>query len=334
MSISTSSRFVCESVSHDDGVSAAGCTCCFDPAMAASTSVSRRSLLRGIGLATAASAIGGGAFAQAPATQLAQTAPPVREISQIRDNLYRFRNNFHYSVFAVISAGVIATDPINADAARWLKEEIARRFNQPIRYVIYSHDHADHISGGQILAEQAIVVAHDNAKSVIVGEKRPTAVPNLTFSDAMTIELGGTVVDLKYVGRNHSDNSLVMIFPKVRTLFAVDFIPVNSVPFRDFPDAYLGDWIQSLKAVEAMDFDTLAPGHGPLGTKDHVRQYRTYMEELRDQVLTMARAGKSLDEMKATIKMEKYKDWSGYEQMLALNVEGMHRLVQTNRRGN
>ena len=41
-------------------------------------------------------------------------------------------------------AGVIATDPINADAARWLRAEIARRFNQPVRYLVYSHDHADY----------------------------------------------------------------------------------------------------------------------------------------------------------------------------------------------
>ena len=84
-----------------------------------------------------------GALAQQPPPQ-----PPVREITKIAGEVYRFRNNAHYSVFAVTPAGVIATDPINADAARWLKDEIQKRFNQPVRYVIYSHDHADHISGG------------------------------------------------------------------------------------------------------------------------------------------------------------------------------------------
>ena len=98
---------------------------------------------------------------------------PVREITKIAGEVYRFRNANHYSVFAVTSAGVIATDPINADAARWLKAEITRRFNQPIRYVVYSHDHADHISGGEVFADTAIVVAHENAKAAIVGERRP-----------------------------------------------------------------------------------------------------------------------------------------------------------------
>jgi glyoxylase-like metal-dependent hydrolase (beta-lactamase superfamily II) len=67
------------------------------------------------------------------------------------------------------------------------------------------------------------------------------------------------------MGRNHSDNSIVMRFPKERVLFAVDFIPVESVAFRDFPDAYIEDWIDSLQRMELMDFDILAPGHGPLG---------------------------------------------------------------------
>ena len=189
---------------------------------------------------------------------------PVREITQIKGNLYRFRNNFHYSVFVVTPAGIIATDPINAEAARWLKAELAKRFNLPVKYLLYSHDHADHISGGEVFADTAVVVSHDNAKRTIVGERRPTAVPQVTFSDNLTIELGGTVVELSHVGRNHSDNSVVMRFPAERVLFAVDFIPVNELPFRDFPDGWMPDWIDSLKRVEAMDFDVLAPGHGPV----------------------------------------------------------------------
>ena len=259
---------------------------------------------------------------------------PVREIARIAGEVYRFRNNFHYSVFAVTPAGIIATDPINADAARWLRAELTRRFNQPVKYLIYSHDHADHISGGEVFADTALVIAHENAKTAIIGEKRPTAVPQITFSERMTIELGGTVVELAYVGRNHSDNSIVMRFPKERLLFAVDFIPVESVAFRDFPDAYIEDWIESLKGVEAMDFDTLVPGHGPIGRKEHVRMHREYMEDLRGEVLRYAREGRSLEEMKQLIKLPKYEQWAGYQQMLPLNIEGMYRHVQLHRRPN
>lgn len=248
--------------------------------------------------------------------------------------MYRFRNNFHYSVVAATPEGIIATDPVNADAARWLKAEVAQRFGRPIRYVVYSHDHADHISGGEILADTAQVVAHENARRTIIAEKRPTAVPQVTFSDRMAIEVGGTTVELAYVGRNHSDNSIVMRFPKERLLFAVDFIPVKSVGFRDWPDAYIEDWIESLRRVETMDFDQLVPGHGPVGTKDDVRAFREYMEELRDEVLRLAREGKTEQEVVQAVKLLRFEGWGGYKEMFALNVAGMYRHVQAHRRPN
>jgi glyoxylase-like metal-dependent hydrolase (beta-lactamase superfamily II) len=286
---------------------------------------------RGLTLGVLAIALLAGVVPWAQSQQPPQ--PPVREITKIAGDVYRFRNAGHYSVFAVTPAGVIATDPINADAARWLKAEIAQRFKQPIRYVVYSHDHADHISGGEVFADTATVVAHDNAKAAIVGERRPTAIPQVTFSDRMAIELGGTVLELVYVGRNHSDNSLVMRFPRERILFAVDFIPVNSYSFRDFPDAYMPDWIESLQRVEVMEFDVLAPGHGPLGTKANVTSFREYLQDLRGEVIRYAREGKSVDEVKQLVTLPKYAAW-GPKEWFPLNVEGMYRLVQANRRPN
>jgi glyoxylase-like metal-dependent hydrolase (beta-lactamase superfamily II) len=267
---------------------------------------------------------------------VAQTPPaPVREITKIKDEVYRFRNNNHYSVFAVTSAGIIATDPINAAAATWLKDEMKKRWpDKPIKFVVYSHDHADHISGGEVWTDTATVVAHENARDPIIGEKRPTPPPQVTFSEKATIELGGTVAELNWVGRNHSNNSVVLRFPKEKVIFAVDFIPVKGVAFRDFPDAYLDEWIDSLRKVEAMDFEILAPGHGALGSKADVTNFRLYLEDLRAQVLTAARAGKSLEETKKSVDLSKYKDWGGYEQMSQLNIEGVYRLVQGTRRPN
>ncbi len=264
----------------------------------------------------------------------AQDAPK-RKIVQISGDLYRFQNNFHYSVFLVTSEGVIATDPIDADAARWLKTEIADRFGKRIRYVVYSHDHADHIAGGEVFAvDGAIVVAHEKAKRTIIGENRPTVVPQITFKKRMTLELGGKTVELSYLGKNHSDNMIVMRFPEERTLFAVDFIPVKSVAFKDFPDSYLPEWIESLARVERMDFDILAPGHGSLGTKADVTAFREYMTDLTDQVRAQARMGKSLEETKAAVDLSKYSDWGQFEAWSPLNIEGAYQRIQLNRRGN
>jgi len=149
----------------------------------------------------------------------------------------------------------------------------------------------------------------------------------------MTIELGGKTVELSYVGPNHSNNSVVMRFPAERALFAVDFIPVRGVAFRNLPAAYIPDWMEALKRVEAMDFDILVPGHGPLGKKADVGAFRGYMESLYAEVITQTRAGKSLEEMQQTIRLDEYKEWSQYEKFLPLNIEGMHRRIILHRRG-
>ena len=158
--------------------------------------------------------------------------------------------------------------------------------------------------------------------------------PDITFADALTIELGGKSVELSYVGRSHSDNMIVMRFPAERVLFAVDFIPIKTVAWKNLTDAYIPDWIEAIKMVEGMDFDILAPGHGSLGTVEDATAFRAYMEALYDAVLKASREGKTLDEIKAAIRLPEYKDWHNYETHLPLNIEGVYNQIDLHRRGN
>ena len=115
--------------------------------------------------------------------------------------------------------GVIVTDPINQDAAIWLRDEIKRRFDKPIHYLIYSHDHRDHSAGGEVFAiGGTIIIGGENTKRAIIAEGRPTAVPMITFKRRMSVYLGGKTVELTYVGRDHSDNSIIITFPDERVL--------------------------------------------------------------------------------------------------------------------
>ncbi|NNE22346.1 MAG: MBL fold metallo-hydrolase [Rhizobiales bacterium] len=261
--------------------------------------------------------------------------PPKRAITQITGDLWRFQNNFHYSVFLVTPAGIIATDPINAEAATWLKKKLATQFQKDVKYVILSHDHADHSAGAEVFANAgAIVIAHERAKVQIIGERRPTAVPDITFKEQMTVELGGKSLELKYLGKNHSDNMIIMHFPAERALFAVDFIPVKTVAFKNFPDAYIPEWIDSLRKVEAMDFDILVPGHGRIGNRADVVAFREYMQFLHAKVLNALRLGKSLEATKAEIDLSHWRDWGQFEAWSPLNIEGMYERLGLNRRGN
>jgi glyoxylase-like metal-dependent hydrolase (beta-lactamase superfamily II) len=285
---------------------------------------------------TAVFAVALGLFAAAGAlatNAVAQEAK--REITQIKGDLYRFQNNFHFSVFYVTSEGIVVTDPINAEAAAWLLAELGKRFEQPVKYLILSHDHPDHSSGGEVFVDAgATVIAHARAKEVILGEGRPTAVPDITFEKRLDLNLGGKLVELRYLGKNHSDNSIVMRFPEESVLFAVDFIPVKTVAYRDLNDAYLKGWIKSLRKVEHMDFEILAPGHGKLGDKSDVTLFRNYFSDLYDQVLAAARARKSLEETKASLDLSAYKDMAMFDKWGPLNIEGVYTRIQLNRRGN
>ncbi|MFQ5534969.1 MAG: MBL fold metallo-hydrolase [Sphingomonadales bacterium] len=249
---------------------------------------------------------------------------PKRSIVHVAGDLYRFQNNFHFSVFLVTGEGVIVADPINADTAKWLKAEIRSRFNQPVRYVIYSHDHADHISGGEVFADSAIFVAQDKAKAKIAAAGR-TATPAITFRDFMTIELGGKRVELIFPGPSHSDNLIVMRFPDERALFVVDVASVKRLPYRTLGDYHFPEAITALERIETIDFDILVPGHGPMGTRQDVSDHKGYLEDAYAAVREAKASGMSLRQAQASIKLEKYKDWTQYDAWRNENIEGLWR---------
>ena len=93
---------------------------------------------------------------------------PTRAITEIADDLYWAQNDNHHSVFLVTDDGIILADPINADFAAWMKTEIAERFGVPVRYVVYSHHHWDHASGGAVFEDTAQFVAHESFPANLV----------------------------------------------------------------------------------------------------------------------------------------------------------------------
>jgi glyoxylase-like metal-dependent hydrolase (beta-lactamase superfamily II) len=103
-----------------------------------------------------------GEDAPAPAPAEAEAEGPTRSIVNVTGDLYLAQNNNHHTVFLVTDEGIIMSDPINRDFSTWLKGEMEARFNQPVRYVLYSHSHWDHASGGEVFADTAEFVGHEN----------------------------------------------------------------------------------------------------------------------------------------------------------------------------
>jgi len=264
-------------------------------------------------------ALGGMAQAQAPA----QPQRPLTEVTKVdgTDGVYIWRNQNHQAMFIVTKDGVIATDPVAYGRPTGGKEyvdAIKKVTDKPIKYLIYSHVHFDHIAGGKAFKDAgAKVIAHKNATARLKSLKDPhTVIPDESVDKKKVIKLGGTTLELLYLGLNHSDSTLVMRLPKEKLVFIVDTIPVGSFPGRGFIDIYPLETEDFTKKVIAMDWERMIPGHpapgGRLGTKADAQNLLTLMQEASAQIKKDAQEGKCWDTVEKEFKMEKYATLPGY----------------------
>jgi glyoxylase-like metal-dependent hydrolase (beta-lactamase superfamily II) len=277
-----------------------------------------RAAVAGIGLA----------LAQPVSAQGAAAERPLFETRKVEgtDHVYIFRYGNHQAMFVVTPEGVIATDPIGygrPQAVTTYIEEIRKVTDRPIRYLIYSHHHFDHIAGGKPFKDAgATVIAHRRAKERLEVLQDPhTVLPDEVFDDRRTIRLGGTTLELAYHGPNHSDSTISMLLPKERLIFVVDLIPVGSIPGRGMIDFYPLEAEKSIREILALDWDRLIPGHpgqpgGRLGTKEDVKALLAFLQEASEAVKVAARAGGCWDRVEKELKLPKYESWPGYHSNL------------------
>jgi glyoxylase-like metal-dependent hydrolase (beta-lactamase superfamily II) len=271
------------------------------------------------------------ALAATASGALAQTPPPFAT-TQVEgtQNVYIFRYQNHQAMFIVTPDGVIATDPISygrPQAAEAYIAEIRAKTKAPIKYLVYSHHHYDHIAGGKLFKEAgAQVIAHNRAKERLTALKgKDIVVPDLGVGNKHVIRLGGTTLELHYTGRNHSDSSLVMLLPKEKIIFAVDFNSLGAVPSRlAINDSYPVEWEASLKRTLALGWDRMIPGHpgpgGRLGTRADMEQQLTFLTDLSNEVKKASDAGKCFAPADTELKLPQHSGLTNYEQNLAWNV--------------
>jgi glyoxylase-like metal-dependent hydrolase (beta-lactamase superfamily II) len=268
-----------------------------------------------------------GAVAALPWLGVAQAQQPARPQIQTTkvdgtDGVYIFRNGGHQAMFVVTPDGVIATDPVaygRPTGGQDYLNEIRKVTDRPVRYVIYSHHHYDHIAGGKAFKDAgATFIAHRRAKERLEALKDPhTVLPDEAVPDTgRTITLGGTTLALTYHGLNHSDSTLVMRLPKERIVFIVDTIPVGAVPGRGMIDFYPLETEAFMQQVLGMDWDRMIPGHpGPgdrLGTKKDVQDQLALLQAASAEMKKLAQEGKCWDTAEKEFKLSGYESWPGY----------------------
>ena len=279
-----------------------------------------------------------------------------RGIAHVTGDLYQVQDdNNTYPAFLVTPEGIILVDPINTRTAVWLKAELEKRFDLPVKYLIYSHSHDDHSSGAAVY-DEATIIGHENViaefdiwndlsiaiddfdgfdgdvdKFTEYRKNNPAVYPDITFNERFTVKLGDKQVNLVYLGKGHSDNMIAVHFPEERAVLAVDAVWIDRVSFLDLPfKHFFPELFEGLRIIESIDFDILLAGHGVPGTgkgatgsKKHITEFREYFEALYAKILEARGSGMSKDEAVASIELPEFSHLGMYDRWFKLNVAGM-----------
>jgi glyoxylase-like metal-dependent hydrolase (beta-lactamase superfamily II) len=247
-----------------------------------------------------------------PEAAIGPTIPPEKGylVEEIRGGLYWVTDGAYNTMFMVTDEGVVAIDAPPSIGANYLKA-IAEVTDKPIKYVIYSHSHLDHIgAAASIFPENATYIAHEKVAeelqrahqelqaSAAVGNNntqfppmqlpafnvsRLPPIPTETFAQNYTLQAGNQTLDLNYYGNNHEEGNIFIYAPAQRTLMLVDIIFPGWVPF---PDLALAEdvfgYIEAHDiALNNYDFDTFVGGHlTRLGTREDVQIQREFITDL------------------------------------------------------
>jgi len=199
--------------------------------------------------------------------------------------------------------------------------------DRPLRYVINTHQHDDHAGGDMKMLPIAEVIAHKNVRANLSHIKQPyyedtpgtpIGLPRVTFTDEMSVFLGGKEARAKYFGRGHTSGDAVIYFPDLRTIHTGDLFlggqfgraradgrsrPPGVNIYVDYAQggSFL-DWTKTLDGVLSLDFDTVIPGHGPVSTKDDVVKFRGDLETMRNRLAGMIKSGTSKSVLLKTLE--------------------------------
>lgn len=219
--------------------------------------------------------------------------PPVPEkgywIEDLGDQLYAVGDGSYNAMFLVTEEGVVVIDAPPSMIQKYL-EAISEITSKSISHVIYSHAHMDHIGGAGMFPSNATVIAHEETANELVRATQIATnssiippIPDVTFTDNMTLSIGNQTLQLDYHGINHSPGNIFIFAPKQNTLMVIDIIFPGWIPF-----AYLAMAKDTAGFIDAHDiilnnynFSTLVAGHlTRLGTVDDVITQKQFIADL------------------------------------------------------
>ncbi len=228
--------------------------------------------------------------------------------------------------FMVGEEGVTVIDALFPDVARMLMAEIRKVTSKPIRLLINTHHHGDHILSN-CLYMPAAIVSHAKCYQVLrerfqgfiqtVGNRpgmaehvkglRPV-LPDLTFEREMDLHVDERLVQLRYLGKAHTDNDIAVYLSEEKVLFAGDLAFNNSMPAAH--EGYVTAWAQALGDLDKWEITTVVPGHGNLGSKKELKALRDFFAQVERDARQCFQAGVSAEEAAKQIMPAEAKSWS------------------------
>jgi glyoxylase-like metal-dependent hydrolase (beta-lactamase superfamily II) len=258
------------------------------------------------------------------------TPPPTLTIEKIHDDLYMIVGDGGNVAVYVTGEGVILVDDKYEQDYAQIMARIRSVTNQPVRYILSTHHHADHSGGNTNFAKEAEIISTRNAHDAIVKHLQSNAPNNMiparvTFTDESVIFLGGKEVRAKYFGRAHTNGDAYIYFPAHRLVHTGDTFASSptATPLVDYPGgASLVEWPKTLdKVMNTWDFDQVIPGHGALSNKAGMKAYRDRVNLLLTKAQKLVRDGKSQEELAKFMETE-YK-WAPNSLQQKWSVPGM-----------
>jgi cyclase len=251
--------------------------------------------------------------------------------------------------FVLAGDQVIVIDSmINPGTARQLADHLHQVTDKPPTYLINTHHHGDHVFGNAVFSPPATIIAHENVREVLLAQGdemlnsftqrfsdvlpdiKDTVIltPQITYRDRMTFHLNGRTLELIHPGVSHTHGDTMVYLPNEKVLFAGDML-FNHI----FPPIFgsASGWIAAIEQVEAMDVETIVPGHGFLATKKDFGDLKQLLIELRIQVKECFNRGLSPEEATQEIDFA-YLKWPRTER-LGPNVEVIYRELSEERPG-
>src|SRR5688572_25956656 len=265
------------------------------------------SLWLGLAVATmpAQAPQGGGRGGRGPAA--GQT---VEKIRMLKPNLYMITGGGANTLARLTPDGVIVVDTKNPGAENYNRviEEIKSVSTLPVKFVLNTHHHPDHVGNNQAFIDAgATVVALDALKTRMASDPRTKDIPGLptqTFAKDYVLKLGGAEVHAHSFGRGHTGDDTMVYFPDAKVVMVSDQI-TNATPIVDFANGGSAvEWTQILDGVLKLDFEMAIPGRGEAKSRAEVEAFRAQFASLLSRASDAIKAGATRDTLASQVKTD------------------------------